>query len=123
MLQWISAIGSVGALIACKGLLVFFSVMSALGVSMTLDGSIWVKIILVLVTVVLAGLVINLRKHGNPLPVALALVGAGAIYYSYLIDFIRSIETVGIIGLVFAAGLDIWALRSKSDALPREAQK
>ena len=68
MLQWISAIGSVGALIACKGLLVFFIVMSALGVSMTLDGSIWVKIILVLVTVALAGLVINLRKHGNPLP-------------------------------------------------------
>ena len=123
MLQWVSAIGSVGALIACKGLLVFFSVMSAFGVSMTLDGTIWVNLILVLVTLALVGFLINFRKHGNPLPILLALLGAGAIYYSFLVGFVRPIETAGIIILVLAAALDIWAFRSKTDTLPRVAQK
>jgi hypothetical protein len=123
MLRWISTIGTLAALIACKGLLVFFSVMSALGVSMTLDGTIWVNLILVLVTLALVGFVINLRKHENALPILLALVGAGAIYYSYLVEFVRPIETAGIIILVLAAALDIWALRSKSSALANVGQK
>ena len=123
MLRWVSAIGSVGVLIACKGLLVFFSVMSAFGVSMTLDGTIWVNLILILVTLALVGFLINFRKHQNPLPILLALLGAGAIYYSYLVDFIRPLETAGIIVLVLAAGLDMWALRSTTDTLPRVAQK
>jgi len=122
-LRWISTIGSLGALIACKGLLVFFSVMSALGVSMTLDGTIWANLILVLVTLALVGFVINLRKHEKALPILLALVGAGAIYYSYLVEFVRPIETAGIIILVLAAALDIWALRSKSSALANVEQK
>ena len=84
---------------------------------MTLDGTIWANLILVLVTLALVGFVINLRKHEKALPILLALVGAGAIYYSYLVEFVRPIETAGIIILVLAAALDIWALRSKSSAL------
>ena len=123
MLQWIPATGSFGALIACKGLLVAFSVMSALGISVTLDGTIWVNIILVLVTVALGGFVINLGKHGNPFPLFLALAGAGAIYYSYLVEFVRPIETAGIVILVIAAASDIWALRSQASAAEEAAQK
>jgi MerC mercury resistance protein len=113
MLKWVSAIGSLGTLIACKGLLVFFSVMSAFGVSMTLDGGTWVKLILVFVSLALVGFVVNFRRHGNLLAILLAVVGAGAIYYAYLVQFNRPIETAGIVVLVIAAGVDIWAMRKQ----------
>jgi hypothetical protein len=79
MLRWISTLGSLGALLACKGLLVFFAVMSAFGVSMTLDGTIWANLILGLVTLAITGFLLNLRRHHNLIPFLVAAVGAGMI--------------------------------------------
>ena len=117
MLRWISAFGSLGTLIACKGLLIFFSVMSALGVSMTLDGGIWVKLILAFVSLAVVGFLLNFAKHRNVVALLLAVLGAGAIYYAYLVEFNRPVETAGIVVLVIAAGVDIWALRRQSNLM------
>jgi hypothetical protein len=121
MWQWISCIGSLGALIACKGLVVFFSVMSAFGISMTLDGRTWVILILVFVSIAAIGFVLNFIIHKNILALLLGLLGAGAVYYAYLVEFFRPVETAGIVVLVVAGGVDFWALRKRSSDMARIA--
>lgn len=111
MSHWLAAIGSVFSFLACKGLLVFFGAMSALGVSLSLDGTIWMSLIVAGASLALVGFAINFFRHKNLLPLALAAVGAGAVYYSYGVQYFDRIETAGLITLLIAAVVDYRALR------------
>lgn len=121
MTHWLAAFGSVFSFLACKGLLVFFGAMSALGVSMSLDGTVWMWLIVAGASIALVGFALNFLRHKNFVPLFLAAAGAGAVYYSYGVQYFDRVETAGLIALLVAAVIDYRSLRSrgsKSERIP-----
>jgi len=88
---------------------------------MSLDGTIWMWLIVAGASVALVGFAINVLHHKNLFPSLLAAAGAGAVYYSYFVQYFDRVETAGLITLLVAAIIDYRALRyrqSKPKAIP-----
>jgi len=64
-------------------------------------------------SVALVGFALNLLRHNNLFPLVMAVIGAGAIYYSYGVQYFDRVETAGLITLLIAAVIDYRALRSR----------
>ena len=95
--------------------------MSAVGVSLTLDGNTWVAMIVMFATLALVGFAVNFARHKNWFVAMLAVTGAGAIYYSYGVEFTEWIETAGLLVLLIAAITDYRALHINASAAKQAA--
>lgn len=74
----------------------------------------WFKpLLIVSLIITMIAFVFSLRIHKNPLPLLLALIGGGLMYYGGYIRFEQNLIYLGGLLLIVSVGLDWW-IRSKS---------
>jgi arsenite methyltransferase len=101
------------SLIACYGTLAAVALLSALGVTLTLNTGIWAGAIVlfaVLATVIIG---LGIRKHGSVAPLAPALAGTALITYVMFVQFDRILELVAFALLAVAVYWD-YRLRARA---------
>lgn len=78
----------------------------------------WFKPLLVVSLIItVIAFAISLRVHKNPLPLLLAVVGGGLIYYGGYIRFEQNLIYLGGILLISTIGLDWWFRRQVKNCL------
>ena len=108
--DWIGLAAIGVALACCYGTLAVVIVLSAAGIALDLDESIWAAAIVLLTLVAVAAVALGLRRHGNVGPIVLAVAGFSLIVWTLFGDYRLMVELFGFATLVAAAGWD-WRLR------------
>ena len=108
--DWIGLAASGVALTCCYGTLAVVIVLSAAGIALDLDESIWAAAIVLLTLVAVAAVAFGLRRHGNAGPIVLAATGLGFIVWVLFGHYSLILEIGGFAALVAAAAWD-WRLR------------
>jgi ubiquinone/menaquinone biosynthesis C-methylase UbiE len=98
------------ALVACYGTLSLLAVLSLLGVAVTLDAGLWAAAIAGAAALAAAGTAVNLRRHRQPWPLALAVLGAAVVIYVMFGAYDPVIEALAFATLVGAVVLDLYLL-------------
>lgn len=87
-----AALALAASLLSCYGTLAAVTVLSALGVSLALDESVWAGAILFFAAAATALLARGRRRHGSAGPLALALAGTALLAYTLLVSYDRMAE-------------------------------
>ncbi|MDH3601253.1 MAG: MerC domain-containing protein [Candidatus Tectomicrobia bacterium] len=101
------------SIVACYGTLFVISVLSLLGVSLTLHTGAWAGAIVLFAGLAVVGTALGYRCHRVPAPLILAGIGAGLIIWVMLGSFNRVLELLGFACLITAAIWD-WRLKGRS---------
>jgi hypothetical protein len=111
--DWIGLAASGVTLACCNGTLAMVIALSAAGIALDLDESIWAAAIVLLTLVAVAAVALGLQRHANVGPTVLAVAGFSLIVWTLLGDYRLMVEIFGFATLVAAAGWD-WRLRRAS---------
>lgn len=78
----------------------------------------WFKPLLVVALIIaVIAFAISFRLHRNPLPLILALLGGGLMYYGGYIRFEQNLIYIGGFLLLTSVGYDWWARRNNKECL------
>lgn len=81
----------------------------------------WFKPLLIVALVIaVIAFAISFRLHRNPLPLILALLGGGLMYYGGYIRFEQNLIYIGGFLLLTSVGYDWWARRNNKECLDCE---
>ena len=94
------------AAITCYGTLALVAIMSAMGVSMVVNESIWAGSIIMFAVIACAVVALGMRKHRSAKPLILALAGTGILIYTMYVDYSTVTEMIGFTILAIATYLD-----------------
>lgn len=111
--DWIGLAASGLALASCYGTLAVVIALSAAGVALNLEESIWAFAIALLTLVAVAAVALGIRRHGKVEPIVLAVAGFSLIAWTLFGDYRLMVELFGFATLVAAAAWD-WRLRRAS---------
>ena len=107
------------AVVACYGTLALVGVLSAMGVGLAVNESLWAGAIILFALLASAIIALGIRKHGSILPLALAVVGSGVLIYTMYVDYSKLVEAAGFVTLAIATWLDYnrrrWARVRRGD--------
>ena len=122
--------GTVGLLlsaVACYGTLAAVSLLSVLGVSMSINEGVWAGAIIAFALLATAVIVLGMRKHHSLKPVVLAIAGSATLVYVMYVSYSVVLELVGFGLLGIATWLDYhlrrWSgVKHRKKRVPREAR-
>lgn len=117
-LSWIPGAATVCSILACYGTLTLLSVLSMLGISITLHEGAWATAISVFAVLAAVGAGLNYRRHLSIGPVTLASVGALLVLWTMFGSFNRALEIAGFVALVAASIWD-WKAGKRRSRLAR----
>ncbi len=109
---WIAGAGTALSLFACYGTLAIIAILSALGIAIGLNETLWAGAIVAFAAVAVGGLGLGSKQHQNLLPLAVGFVGAITLVYTMYVQYDRMVELFGFMLLCLAAFWD-WRLRQK----------
>jgi arsenite methyltransferase len=115
---WLATLATAFSLIACYGTLAAVALLGVLGVTISLNESIWAGAIVLFAGLAFVALVIRWRSHRRSAPVLLAGIGLLLIAYTMLVSYERTIELVGFVFLCAGTVVD-WRTgrrRTETDA-------
>ncbi len=115
------------AIVACYGSLALLALMSALGVSMTLNEGLWAGAIVLFAYLACTVIAIGFKKHRSFKPILIAILGAAILTYTMYVNYTLVTELIGFIFLATATYFDYdlrrWAkVRGSNKKSPRRQQ-
>ena len=110
--RWFAVVSLVAALLACYGTLALVGFLSVLGISMAINAAAWAGVIVVLAGLTALGVALGIRRHRQPAPFAVALLGFALIAWAMLGHYDRTLEIVGFALLAAATAWD-WRVRRR----------
>ena len=110
--RWFAVVSLVAALLACYGTLALVGLLSVLGVSTAINAAGWAGVIVVLAGLTAFGIALGIRRHRQPAPFAVALLGFALIAWAMLGHYNRTSEITGFALLATATAWD-WRLRRR----------
>ncbi len=110
--RWFAVVSLVAALLACYGTLALVGILSVLGVSIAINAAAWAGVIVVLAGLTAFGIALDIRRHRQSAPFAVALLGFALIAWAMLVRYDRTLEIVGFALLATATAWD-WRLRRR----------
>lgn len=99
------------ALLACYGTLAGVGALSALGLGVAINESVWASVILAATALAWAAVLAGIRKHRQLPPAVLATLGAAVIAYTMLVSYDRLVELAG---FALLAGGVLWDVRARN---------
>ena len=90
----------------CYGTLTLVGLMSALGVSLAVNKTLWAGGIILFALVACAVIALGMRKHGSLKPVITAVAGAGLLIYTMYLNYSMLTEAAGFAILALATWFD-----------------
>ncbi|MCZ0811426.1 MAG: MerC family mercury resistance protein [Pseudomonadota bacterium] len=108
--DWAGLAASALALVSCYGTLAVVITLSAAGITLTLDETIWAVVIALITLVAVVAVAFGTRRHGKMMPTLLAAAGFGVVLWVQFVDYSLMVEIAGFATLVVAAAWD-WRLR------------
>jgi hypothetical protein len=103
------------SVLACYGTLAAVAALSALGVTLALDESVWAGVIVLFAALAAAAVALGARRHGSVLPVLPAVAGVGLLGYVMFGAFDRALELVAFALLAAAVFWDYRLRRARVD--------
>jgi arsenite methyltransferase len=94
------------ALVACYGSLAMIALLSVLGISMTLNETVWAGTIILFAFLACVVMTIGIRKHHSIKPLIFAVVGLTIVSYTMYINYNIVTEIVGFVFLALATYFD-----------------
>jgi len=110
--RWFAVVSLVAALLACYGTLALVGLLSVLGVSTAINAAAWAGVIVVLAGLTAFGIALGIRRHRQPAPFAVTLLGFALIAWAMLGHYNRTSEITGFALLATATAWD-WRLRRR----------
>lgn len=84
----------------------------------------WFKPLLIISLIITAiAFAISFKLHKNPLPLILAILGGGLMYYGGYISFEQNLIYLGGVLLISSVGLDFWFRKRIKDCIICEVKK
>ncbi len=112
-LDWLPGAATVCSVLACYGTLALVSILSLMGLSISLNEGMWAGAISFFAVLAAIGVGLNYRRHKSVGPVVLASLGALLVLWTMLGSFNRVIEITGFIALLGASLWD-WKIGKKN---------
>jgi len=103
---WIAPLTAALSLVACYGTLAAIALLGALGVTITLNETVWAGAIVIFAWLTLLALWLRRLRHRRTWPSALAAIGVAAITYAMLIAYDLFLELGGFAALSIGTFLD-----------------
>ena len=100
--------GSLIAALCCLGVPAVVAVASALGLGFLINDATLLPILIVSLLVLLWGLWLGLRHHGNPLALGVGVASSVVSIFFLFVQFSRPLAYLGIAGLVVSSLLNIY---------------
>ena len=94
------------AALTCYGTLALVALMSALGVTLAVDLTLWAGGIVLFALIATAVVGLGFRKHRTWLPLGFAIAGSGLLIYSMYLHYEVLVEIAGFVLLAIATWLD-----------------
>ena len=92
---WPAALATTLSLIACYGTLAAIALLGVLGVTITLNETVWAGAIVLFAGLAFFTLALRWRRHRRIAPVLLAGIGLILITFTMTVSYLRIIELVG----------------------------
>lgn len=99
----------------CYGTLGVVALLSVIGVAVPLNEELLVRIVTVVLTIALLGMVYSFRMHRDIKPLLLGIASAALLFWAFYGQYSRPLEALGFAGLVSAS---LWDFRAKHRACP-----
>ena len=115
-------VAALAAVIACYGTLAVVGLLSLLGLGLALDEGLWALTIAGGAVLAMLATGVNLRRHGQGWPLALAVLGGGIIVYVMFVQYNQLAEIVGFVILLSAVGLDVYAVY-RAECVPKRGER
>lgn len=109
-LSWLGSITSLLAVATCYGTLAAVSLLSLIGVGVSINEATLVKLITVLLILALAGMLYSWRSHRHPGPLIVSLGAALLLLWVFYESYSKPLEITGFTVLVAAS---FWDFRVK----------
>ena len=107
------------AALTCYGTLALVGILSAMGIGLAVNETLWAGGIILFAVVATAVIALGMRKHGSIKPLALAIIGSGILIYTMYVDYSKLVEAIGFILLAVATWMDFdgrrWARVKRGD--------
>jgi arsenite methyltransferase len=116
------AVAAFAALIACYGTMGLIGILALLGIGLAVDEGIWAMAIAGAAVLAAIATGFNLRRHGQPWPLVLAVVGAAIIVYVMFVSYSMIVEAIGFAVLIAAVGLDLRNVY-KAECVPKRSRR
>ena len=91
------------SLLACYGTLAFVSILSFVGITVSIHTGVWAGVITFFAWFAVAGVAGNFKRHRSVGPLIVAAIGAALITWAMFVSFNRVVEIAGFSGLIYAA--------------------
>ena len=104
--SWIAPAVAATSLVTCYGALAAIGLLGVLGVTVSLNETVWAGAIILFAWLTVLVLWPRWRRHRSRLPIALAATGAAVITFTMTIVYTRSIEIAGFTFLCAGTYLD-----------------
>lgn len=109
-LAWVPGFATMLSLIACYGTLAVVAILGALGVTIALNETLWAGAIVTFSVLAVGGLALGFSAHRRLWPLLIGGLGAAAIGYAMVVQYLRVVELSGFALLCIAAVWD-WQFR------------
>ena len=110
--DWLPAIATAGSIIACYGTLAVLALLSLMGIGIAVNDGAWAGAISVFAVLAALAIAFGYRRHGQAVPVGLAVAGAALVLWAMYGDYSRTVEIAGFAALAAATLLDWRTKRS-----------
>lgn len=114
------AVAAFAAIVACYGTMGLIGILALLGIGLAVDEGLWAITIAGAAVIAAVATAFNLRRHGQPWPLVLAVVGAAIIVYVMFVSYSMVVEAVGFATLIAAIALDLY-LVYQAECVPKRA--
>jgi len=108
--HWLAGISAFLSLLVCYGTLGLISILGALGIFITIDGTLWAGAIVAFAVLAVIGLGFGILRHKSRWPLMLGSFGTVIIIYVMYVQYDRAVEISGFALLTYAAFWD-WQLK------------
>jgi arsenite methyltransferase len=116
------AVAALVAVIACYGTLGALALLSLVGASLSVNEALWAMTIVAAAALAVLATGVNLRRHGQPWPLAAAALGGALIAYVMFVSYSLALEAAGFAILIGAVALDLYLIY-RAECLPRQERR
>lgn len=113
--RWVPRAATALAILSCYGTTLLIGLLSLLGITLPVNERLWASAIAAFALLAVITIAISARQHRSMGPTAIAVVGAGLIWWAMFGSYNRFIEIAGF-GLLIAATLWDWRAGLKGRA-------
>ncbi|WP_111748556.1 MerC family mercury resistance protein [Salinisphaera orenii] len=92
---WVAGLATALSLVACYGTLITIAILGALGVAVSVDGTIWSGAIIGLALAAVGGLALGVSRHQKIRPVVTGGFGVVILSYAFYVRYSHWTELVG----------------------------